>query len=283
MIDPFIKELRTKIDAVDQQIITLLRERCGYVRKVGMTKKARQESGRSFIRSGREADMVRAMYTTFADGEFPPLAAAHLWRIIIAASLSLESGLTVSSYFSEKQQDIYWLSREYFGNFTPISRQTTMRRVVADVIDNKAEVGALPVPGQAPDESWWLKLPEDVKIFACVPFIIEGDEPPSVLLLARVEPEPTGDDVTLLIVETRQDVSQSRLKAAFDKHKVGVSWLKQENFPSEHRAHLIEMKGFYTLQDTVLQELRQELGASLVAMRLLGSYAVPIRYSRGDV
>ena len=232
MTDSFLSELRASIDALDNQMIDLLRQRCEHVKRVGMTKKARQQSGRSFIRSGREAAMVRRMFNEFNNGghSFPPQAAAHLWRIIIAASLSLESSLNVSAYFADTRQDVYWLAREYFGNFIPISKQTSTRRVVADVMDNKAEVGALPVPGQSPDDSWWLKLPDDVKVFACVPFIINGDAVPPVLLIARLDPEPTGDDVTLVTIETEQDVSQSRLKSIFDEQKVAMSWLMSENW-----------------------------------------------------
>jgi chorismate mutase / prephenate dehydratase len=278
MTDIDITGLRASIDEVDNKIIALLRERCGYVKQVGMTKKARQKAGRSFIRSGREADMVRRLFNTFSKEAFPAQAAAHLWRIIIAASLSLESSLNVSTFFSDTRQDVYWLAREYFGNFTPISRQSATRRVVADVMDEKAEVGALPMPNQSPDGEWWLKLPEDVKVFACVPFIIAGDAPPSVLLIARTDPEPTGDDITLISIETQKDVSQSRLKAIFDKHKTSVNWLSAESFPSGHRVHLIEMKGFYTLQNDVLKAITHDIDTSLIALRHLGGYAVPIRY-----
>lgn len=278
MADIDIQQLRASIDAVDNKIIALLNERCGYVKQVGMTKKARQAAGKSFIRSGREADMVRRMFNTFSREAFPAQAAAHMWRIIIAASLSLESSLNVSAYWSETKQDVYWLSREYFGNFIPTLKQTTTRRVVADIMDDKAEVGAVPMPDASPEGSWWLKLPDDIKIFACVPFIMTGEATPSVLLIARVDPEPTGDDVTLISIETEADVSQSRLKATFEKHKVQVSWLSAETFPSGHRMHLVEMKGFFTLNDEVLQSVSSDIGSLLISLRHLGSYAVPIRY-----
>lgn len=278
MTDPNILALRASIDEVDNKIIALLKERCGYVKQVGMTKKARQQAGKCFIRSGREADMVRRMFATFSKETFPASAAAHLWRIIIAASLSLESSLSVSAYYSDTKQDVYWLAREYFGNFTPTFKQSTTRRVLADVMDEKAEVGALPMPDQSPEGSWWLKLPEDIKIFACVPFIMAGEAHPPVLLIARVDPEPTGEDVSLISIETQADVSQSRLKAIFDKHKSEVTWLSAESFPSGHRVHLVEMKGFFTLSDEVLVSMSRDVGNALLSLRHLGSYAVPIRY-----
>jgi len=278
MSDQDISALRASIDALDDKIIALLAERSGIVRRVGMTKKARQEAGRSFIRSGREAAIVRRVFQAFSDNSFPPHAAAHLWRIIIAASLSLESPMTVTAFATEKQQDIFWNAREYFGNFTPITRQSTSRRVVGEIMDEKAEVGALPMPDSSPEGAWWMKLPDDVKIFACVPFILTGDTPLSALLIARTHPEPTGDDVSLVSIETAIDVSQSRLKAVFDKHNLAVQWLSAETFPSNHRVHLVEIKSYTTHADDVFASLQREIDTSLIAIRHLGGYAVPIRY-----
>lgn len=279
MTDPKILALRASIDDVDNKIITLLKERCGYVKQVGMTKKARQQAGKSFIRSGREADMVRRMYNTFRNEPFPAAAAAHLWRIIIAASLSLETSLSVSAFWSDARQDIYWLSREYFGNFTPMHKQTSARRVIADVMDEKAEVGALPLPDMTPEGNWWMKLPDDIKIFACVPFIIAGEAQPPVLLIAKLDPEATGDDVTLISIETHQDVSQGRLKALFDKCGAKVRWLGADTFPSGHRIHLVEIAGFHSQKSESLKPLSDQLSSALISLKYLGSYAVPVHYS----
>lgn len=279
MNDAEIAQLRSCIDNVDNQIIALLQERCGYVKKVGMTKKNRQQSGRSFIRSGREARMLRYMFEAFNGKEnFPPQAAAHLWRIIIAASLSLESPLNVSAFYADTSQEVFWLAREYFGNFTPVSKQSSARRVVADVMEEKFEVGALPMPSPTQDGGWWQKLPDDVKIFACVPFIIQGDAPPELLLIARTTPEDTGDDISLISIETQQDVSQTRLKALLDKQALASNWLSVESFSSGHRIHLIELKGYHTQESPALATVSADLGQALVALRYLGGYAVPIRY-----
>lgn len=271
-----IPQLRAAIDAIDKELIALLNTRSGYVKQVGAIKKNTQSQGSSFIRSGREADMVRRMLENFKDGIFPAPAAAHMWRIIISASLSLESPLTVAAFCSEPQHEIYWFAREYFGNFTPISKEPTSRRVLGEVMDGKAQVAVLPLPDDSNEGKWWLKLPDNLKIFACVPFILPKGETIKALGVAKLEPENTGDDVSLFSIETQMDVSQNRLKTTLDNHKLEARWLAAETFASGHRAHLVEIKGFITAEHAALAEVKTSIGASLLAIRHLGAYALPI-------
>ena len=272
-----IPQLRADIDAIDEKLISLLNERSQYVKQVGAIKRETQPAGHCFIRSGREADMVRRMMEAFRGGTFPSAAAAHMWRIIISASLSLESPLTVSAWGTETQQEIYWYAREYFGNFTPITRESAARRVLGEVMDGKAQVGVLPLPEDSAEGKWWLKLQGGLKIFACVPFILPRGANIKALAIAKVEPEDTGNDISFFSIETEQDVSQSRLKATIDKHNLDVRWLAADSFSSGHRVHLIEVKGFITGSHDFVREIKAAIGTSLVAINWLGAYALPIQ------
>src|SRR5579872_4375536 len=102
-----IPELRAAIDAIDDELVALLNKRSQFVKQVAAIKRDTQPQGMSFIRSGREADMVRRMLEAFRGGTFPAPAAAQIWRLIISASLSLESPLSVTTYNPEQQQEIY--------------------------------------------------------------------------------------------------------------------------------------------------------------------------------
>lgn len=272
-----IKELRSSIDAIDRQLVRLLHERSQFVKEVGAIKQQVQTPGACFIRSGREAEMVRNMHAVFKDNLFPAPAAAHMWRIIISASLSLESPLLVSAYGPETQQEIYWYAREYFGNFTPISKEPTTRRVLSEVIDGRAQVGVLPLPDDSAEGKWWLKLPANVKIFACVPFVLPKGGQVKALAVAKLEPENTGDDVSLFSIEIESDVSQSRIKGVLDNHSLEQRWLTVDIFASGHRMHLIEIKGFVTESHDFVREMKSALGTSLLAIAWLGAYALPIQ------
>jgi hypothetical protein len=243
---------------------------------VGELKKKSQQPGVSFIRSGREAEMVRRIVACFKGKTFPAPATAYIWRMIISASLSLESPLTVSAYTAETNHDIYWLTREYFGNFISIAKEPTSKRVLGDVLDGKAGVGVLPLPGGTTEWSWWRELPEGIKVFACLPFILAKGSEIQALAVAKIEPETSGDDVTLLSIETDMDISQSRLKTTFDKQKLATRWLAAETLPSKHRLHLVEIKSFIKAENEAIKMVKKDIGASLIAIRELGAYALPV-------
>lgn len=280
MSETDIIKLRASIDEVDNKLIALLNERSTLVKQVGMTKKKRQQDGQAFIRSGREASMLRRIYKAFESEAFPAHAAIQIWRMIICASLSLEAPLTVTAFAPDGGHEIYWLAREYFGYFIPVNRQPTAKRVLGDILDGKAEVGVLPLPDEsfdtAHDGAWWRELPEGIKIFACVPFILQNGNTIKALAVAKLEPENTGDDISLIRLQTDMNISQSRLTALFEKHTLDVRWVFIDTTPSTERTHLIEIKGFMKGDSSEMKALKEDIGTSLHAMTFLGAYGVPI-------
>ena len=77
-----LQQHRNAIDAIDTQIIALLKERCGVVQQVGHLKEAHKVAG-SFIRPGREAIMLRAILESTTGQALPAQAIAAIWRIIM--------------------------------------------------------------------------------------------------------------------------------------------------------------------------------------------------------
>jgi hypothetical protein len=147
--------------------------------------------------------------------------------------------------------------------------------VLGEVNDGKVQAGVLPLPDDTTEGKWWLKQ-GDLKIFACIPYILPKGTSIKAVAIARVEPEATGNDLSFFSIETQGDISQSRIKTALDKHKLEARWLASESFPSGHRVHLIEIKGFITADHDVMREITASIGTSLLAIRWLGAYALPI-------
>lgn len=257
-----ISKFRAEIDAIDEKLIRLLNERSEIVKKVGATKKKSQNSNICYIRPGREASMVRRIYDVFRDGVFPAKGAAHIWRNIINASLSLESRLAISV---SGHGDLYWLAREYFGPFNPVRKKNTSEEVINDVVKGNAEVGVLPVS----DYRWWLDLPDDIKIFACVPFILQNDTKEiKALSFARLLPEDTGNDITLLKLVANIKLNQKIIEEVFGKHKMNAILLS-----SIGNSYLIEVPQFLTENNHLTAKIEEETG---FAITVLGSYAVPL-------
>lgn len=273
--DTELAAFRQKIDALDDKIIALLIERIGIVANVGEMKR-RTAPGQCPIRAGREADMVRRIMGKFEGSLFPPAAAAAMWRILIGASTSVESPLSLSICVAERDETLYWLAREYFGPTLPVTRQPHVKRVVGDVMDGKTSIGIVPM--LTADSDWWTSLmPEGdnvPKIFACLPFV--GDGAPVALAIACIRPESTRDDVSLLALDTDGNLSQNRLQAVFAQTRLQAKWISITTPSAATRRHLVEIKGFITASDDTMAPLIAELGASLQKISFLGAYASPV-------
>lgn len=188
-VDAELAVLRAEIDAIDDQVLSLLRARMAVVQRVGLWK-AQKANGLCPIRSGREATQLRRVSTM--SGELLPAAAAHIWRHMINASLAIEGRLAVS--VTQDAETFRW-SCEYFGSYTPHTVHATAAQVVADIATHATDVGVAPLS----NEAWWEALAgTEVRVFAALPFIANASAP-HTFAFARLHPEPSGQDVTLAI------------------------------------------------------------------------------------
>lgn len=277
-----LAELRQKIDEIDEEIIEQLIKRVGIVKQVGELKQ-RTATTPCPIRSGREAEMLRRIIDRFRPTDFPAAAAASIWRIIIGASTGVESDFVLSIFYDEKETSLYWLAREYFGANTPIIRQPHIKRIIGDIMDGKASVGVVPFLRSDDVSNWWTVLMQtgenSPKIFAHIPFVytdLPGKETPSALAIARLTPEPSGDDISILVIEADKNVSQSRLQTVFTAANLEVSWINIATINPASRHHLVEIKGFVTTATPEFLSSLAALGRAIFGSYFLGAYATPM-------
>lgn len=282
LIPEELLKFRQTIDGIDSEIIALIKKRCEIVKQVGEFKKKKGHKG-CFIRPGREADMLRAIFNEFSRSPFSPIAAAQIWRIIISASTRIESDLRISTFAPEKDPSLFWVAREYFGTFSSVTRHPNCNRVVGDVVDGKTEVGILPAISVEEEGRWWLTLAQQEEstapqIFAHIPFVTQAQSVtrPSGLAIAKIAAEPTGDDVTFIAVET-QDLSIHRLTTTFTTSGMKATRIAHEpqGRPGQD-FHLLQIAAFIAADDMRLQGVRNKLGDNLLRLRVLGSFATPI-------
>jgi len=273
-----LQTFRQEIDALDDKIIALFRERIDIIARVGQWKGA-HHPGECPIRAGREAEMIRRVMQKFEGSKFNPVAAAAMWRILIGSSVCVESPLSLSIYATDKDDLFYWLAREYFGPTLPVTRQPHVNRVFGDLKDGKASIGIVPTL-HSDTTNWWLGLmPQDApKIFARIPFVADGAPAkyPAALAIAHIKPEDSGNDVSLMVLEADHNVSQNRLQTAFAKAKLTARWISITSPDATRRQHLIELKGFVTAASAEIKTFSADLGESVIQMNYLGSYALPI-------
>lgn len=280
--EPELAAFRQQIDALDDKLVALLRERIGIVSQVGEYKR-RTAPGTCPIRPAREAEMVRRIMSLFDGSSFPPAAAAAMWRILIGASTGEESALTISVFAPDREEELFWLTREYFGPAITIIRQPHIKRVIGDVMDGKASVGVVPMLRSDDTTFWWTNLLQDgsdiPKVFARIPFIYSGTpgrNNPSGLAFGRLAPESSGHDNTLIAIEADANVSHSKLQTTMTHSGLEASWINIATLHPSVRHHLIELKGFVTADDDNFRSLLTSLGSSVLKVSFLGSYAVPL-------
>lgn len=275
---------RGEIDAIDNQIIALLKQRSEVVLQVGDYKRRQAKPG-CFARPGREAEIVRRIMQEFSGARFSAEAAAQIWRIIIAASTRIESDLRISVCAMNSESALYWMAREYFGASSDISTQPVANRIVGDVIDGKAEIGILPTFQDETHGNWWLALAaqEDnsPQIFAHIPFVVErlNTLRYNGFAIAQLEPEATGDDITLIAVQT-QDISIHKLNSAFSTAGIKTTRVQMVNEPSGLVSHLLAVEDFIHPADPRLERTWQNLHDTATRLKVLGSYARPIEVKK---
>lgn len=272
-----LEALRAEIDGIDDALFALIKKRSKIVARVGEYKKAHEE-GIHNIRPGREAEMLRRVVESFKDSHFSAVSAASIWRLIIGASTSIEVPLSFSVLANNEEKDAYWLTREYFGCGLPIHKHPTTNRVLGDVLDGKVTAAILPWPKQDEKNPWWLTLSEQEnppKIFAVLPFVTDGKkDAPCALAVGRIKPEPTGRDVTLLLITTDHDTSTHRLQTVFAKTGLSAQWISIIPGKMDTRKHLVQVNSFVT-EGEMIKSFLAEIGHG-VTVQSLGAFAQPI-------
>jgi hypothetical protein len=142
----------------------------------------------------------------------------------------------------------------------------------------------VPIPGAADVEPWWLALTSDAgnlpRVVARLPILApEGSagrpEPLEAFVVACRDAEETGDDRTLVAVETAPDVSRDRLRAAFT-----AAGIELTNMIATHRSdgawrHLVEVDGYLANGDQRLLDMVQTKDPA-THVRVIGGYATPL-------
>jgi len=272
-----LDQYRKEIDSLDDQIMSLIKQRSQVVKKVGEFKRE-HAPGLCPIRPGREAGMLRRISEAFKGTGFSPAAAAQIWRIIIGASTAMEAPLTVSVCATNGDNDHYWLAREYFGPAAIISKQPHIRRVISDVLDGTASIGIVPTLSRDDESGWWTSLMNaDAKIFAHLPFVVPDDKAkyPSALAFAKLQPEDSGDDTSVYVLEIDHNVSQNKLQTTLAAADLSGNWIHIATPTPDLRHHLIEIKGFVPPENNAFKEWLAALGASVQRTHFLGAYGTP--------
>jgi len=135
-----IKELREKIDLIDENILKLLNERTKLALEIG---KLKAESDSPTYVPHREQEIVNRL-TAINKGPFPNTGLAHVYREIISACRSLEKPLTVV-YLGPEATFSHIASIKNFGSSVIYKPMRSEAEVFREVETKRADYGVLAI------------------------------------------------------------------------------------------------------------------------------------------
>lgn len=295
-IETELQNFRQQIDAIDDELLTLIAQRNGIVQKVGALKEA-SGADYSIIRPGREASMVRRVCDDFTGSN--KAAIAHIWRMLISSSVNIEEDSCVSALASHASRESFWVAREYFGPFTPMRQQPTVTDVLFDVINRKATVGVIPFLDDGGPHPWWQKLCEfddRPAVFATLPFVRRSpSNKPPLVAIGYVAPEPTGDDSSLWVIRAPVMMHFSLLSQLLDENDLphveeqscrflGTPAMEHYlmRFPDFVGPDDARITSFVKAASKAMEGDSRAHASAPVSAYYLGAYANPLRLFDGD-
>lgn len=274
--DSELDDLRRAVDRLDEAMVDLLVERLGAVRAIADLKR-RTTTGQPAIRPGREAVILRRLVARAGDG-FPAGTLVRMWRELLAATTRAQAPLAIAACVPADQPELWDIARDHFGSMAPIQRTGGCSHALRLVADGAVHLAVLPLPGEF--EPWWLQLLDSsirpLRILARLPFASATSYPASsgAYVIGAMEPDPSGADMSVLALETTQDVGRARLLAGIGARS---RWLATQRCPDTGLAqHLIELEGFHASREPVPTDVLSTVHEHVLRSTWLGSYARPL-------
>lgn len=132
--------LRQKIDAIDDQILSLLNQRACLAQEIGHAKAGQ---GLDYYNPGRELAVFERLIAQNS-GPFPSEAIRRVFREIISASLSLEQPIKVA-FLGPAATFTHQASQRQFGFSAQLTAQKSIPAVFEEVRRGRADYGVVPV------------------------------------------------------------------------------------------------------------------------------------------
>jgi chorismate mutase / prephenate dehydratase len=275
---PKLNALRQEIDAIDGNLHGLIRHRATLVGEITASK----PTGGLSLRPGREAQIMRKRLAMH-EGGFPVGAVYRMWREMMSAFALMQTpGLKVAVCRSNDQPGYWDLARDHFGCQVPMVAYESPAQVLTEVRASPTTVGVVPAPIEADSAPWWPLLaggdPSLPNVVAQLPFLAMPNARArglTALVLARIEPEESGDDRALVSIEAPQGLSRDRIAAGLVKAGLPAFASAMDQVMAGVHHYLLELPGVIADADPRLRALEQALALSRGTVATIGAYAVP--------
>lgn len=194
--DTALDAIRREIDLIDDQILELLERRFAATQRVKATKANDGSIASSPFRPAREAAMMRRLLAQRGAAVSPDVL-VRLWRVILSASTELQAPVTLHvDEVIGKDSDIRLLIGQHFCGMklavhgSPAAALDTLRTARGDLAIIASRSGWATAFSPAEEGC--------PRVIGTLP-VLTGGNPPALLVFGHAEPQPSGDDETLVL------------------------------------------------------------------------------------
>jgi chorismate mutase / prephenate dehydratase len=270
-----LEDLRAEIDRIDSEMHGLIQQRAALVEAIRAVK---ARDAITVIRPGREADILRTLFRRH-ESAFPFGAIARIWREIIAGITRMEMAeYAVAVYVGGNDPALWDLARNHFGSATPMTAFASTREVLGEVAAGRATIGVLPCPREGDNDPWWTNIAvrDGLRVSYRMPFTPIGgnraDSGQEALAIGRIAPESSGQDRSLIVIETREALSRAGVTTLAER--VGINGHPIASCVSGLYFQLLDADGYIADDDARVDDLAKL--ADVAQVTVIGSYATPI-------
>jgi len=201
-INDSLESLRTKIDKIDDNILSLLKERMAIVLEVGKLKESNND--KFFIKSAREADMIKNLIDKSKDF-IKPQVIINIWRSLITSANISEQNIEVFLLNDEKNTNSGDLVRnleEYYGNLVKICETSDFNDIFSEKNAKNAKIIASGEKNIHILHENLLKNDKKLMIFAKIPSISGKNSKNPVFLFANKQIEKSQSDNSVVLIDS---------------------------------------------------------------------------------
>jgi chorismate mutase / prephenate dehydratase len=258
-----LTDLPAKLDALDDKIHELLMKRADLLATASPAEQA--------ARLRRLAQRHK--------GALPLAAMTRIWRELMSAAAP--PGRTVHVYAADRAGQFRDLARDLFGSLVAMKSHLSAPAIVHECSGDALAFGVVPPPESDENaRAWWAQLTPSGKdgprVVATLPLL--GTTQPHAYVIGTLEPEPSGDDTTLLLLEAGDTLSLTKLQTLLKQGGLEARLLavSRDSAKSAVRHHLLEVAGFLRPDDSRLGALMEQRDDSILGISCVGSYANPL-------
>ncbi|MCM0019271.1 MAG: chorismate mutase [Tagaea sp.] len=267
--DDKLAAIRRRIDAIDDKLLDLLMDRA---RAMAEVQAAKGGAAGVLARPGREIAILRRLIAR-REGALPADLVVRIWRDTMTSFTRLQGPFAIGTLDKPALID---LARRHYGLAVPLVEVGTPGTLFAKLVDGAVQLALFPSPEDSA-QAWWTRLtPGDAQVLARLP--VDGTEmQPGAMVVGRQAFEPSGEDRSLVILESAEAQSRPKIAKRFATARLEFMRVLAETEDGQGVHTLCLCGGALAPGDPRLAELAGRDGRA----RLAGGYALPLALAPG--